>query len=204
MPLTGETRGLIGARRLSLLNDGAALVNTARGDVIDQDALVRELVSGRIRAALDVFTGEPGAPAELLGLPNVILTPHIGSATVATREAMARVVVDNVLAVGAGRAGHPGLMRRPALAEIQRLDPVRDHARIVYLDACFEFPFDVTRALELAFFRTFAVPSIAELLASTGEFTGRPLKRYDDTDLLISTFVEARHEQPLGRPRSAA
>ena len=64
---------------------------------------MRELVSGRIRAALDVFTGEPGAPAELFVLPNVILTPHVGSATTATREAMTRVVVDNVLAVGAGR-----------------------------------------------------------------------------------------------------
>ena len=71
--------------------------------------------------------------------------------------------------------------------------------RIVYLDACFEFPFDVTRALELAFFRTFAVPSIAELLASTGEFTDRPLKRYDDTDLLISSFVEEGYDSPAGR-----
>ncbi len=90
-------------------------------------------------------------------------------------------------------------MRRPALAEIERLDPVRDHARIVYLDACVEFPFDVTRALELAFFRTFAVPRIAELLASTGEFTGRPLKRYDDSDLLISSFVEHGYDSPAGR-----
>jgi hypothetical protein len=90
-------------------------------------------------------------------------------------------------------------MRRPALAEIERLDPVRDHLRIVYLDACFEFPFDVTRALELAFFRTFAVPSIAERLAGTGEFTERPLKRYDDTDLLISSFVEHGYDSPAGR-----
>ena len=87
----------------------------------------------------------------------------------------------------------------PALAEIRRLDPVRDHLRIVYLDACFEFPFDVTRSLELAFFRTFAVPSIAGLLASTGEFTDRPLKRYDDTDLLISSFVEEGYDSPAGR-----
>jgi hypothetical protein len=90
-------------------------------------------------------------------------------------------------------------MRRPALEEIQRLDPVSDHSRIVYLDACFEFPFDVTRALELAFFRTFAVPSIAERLASTGEFTDRPLKRYDDSDLLISSFVEHGYDSPTGR-----
>jgi hypothetical protein len=87
----------------------------------------------------------------------------------------------------------------PYLAEIRRLDPVRDHLRIVYLDACFEFPFDVTRALELAFFRTFAVPSIAELLASTGEFSDRPLKRYDDTDILISSFVEEGYDSPTGR-----
>src|SRR4051812_22492755 len=103
VPLTTETRVLIDARRLALLRDGAALVNTARGDVIEQDALVRELVSGWIRAALDVFTGEPGAPRELLGLPNVVLTPHVGSATVATRDAMTRLVVDNLLAAAAGR-----------------------------------------------------------------------------------------------------
>jgi mpaB/rubber oxygenase-like protein len=87
----------------------------------------------------------------------------------------------------------------PALAEIRRLDPIRDHVRIVYLDACYEFPFDTTRALELAFFRTFAVPSIAELLASTGEFTERALKRYDDTDLLISSFAENGYDSPVGR-----
>jgi hypothetical protein len=91
------------------------------------------------------------------------------------------------------------MARSPYLDEIERLDPVRDHLRIVYLDACFEFPFDVTRSLELAFFRTFAVPSIAERLASTGEFTDRPLKRYDDTDLLISSFTEHGYDTPQGR-----
>jgi hypothetical protein len=85
------------------------------------------------------------------------------------------------------------------LREIRRLDPVRDAERIVYLDACFEFPFDVTRSLELAFFRTFAMPSIAELLGSTGEFVERARKRYDDTDLLISTFAEHGHSSRLGR-----
>jgi hypothetical protein len=85
------------------------------------------------------------------------------------------------------------------LAEIRRLDPVRDAERIIYLDSCFEFPFDMTRSLELAFFRTFAVPSIAELLGSTGEFVERALKRYDDTDLLISTFAEHGHGSQLGR-----
>ncbi len=87
----------------------------------------------------------------------------------------------------------------PHLAEIRRLDPVRDHARIVYLDACYEFPFDIGRSLELAFFRTFAVPTIAAVLAPTGEFTERSRKRYDDTDLLISTFVEHGHDSRTGR-----
>jgi hypothetical protein len=91
------------------------------------------------------------------------------------------------------------LRRSPHLSEIERLDPVRDHERIVFLDACLEFPFDVTRSLELAFFRTFAVPSIAELLGSTGEFEERARKRYDDTDLLISTFTEHGHASPAGR-----
>ena len=103
VPLSPETRGLVDARRLALLRDGAALVNTARGAVVDEAALVAELASGRIRAALDVFAEEPGAPAALLELPNVVLTPHIGSATTATREAMTRLVVDNLLAAADGR-----------------------------------------------------------------------------------------------------
>jgi glyoxylate reductase len=102
VPLSSATTGLIDARRLALLRDGATLVNTARGDVVDEPALVRELVSGRIEAGLDVFAHEPDVPAELLGLPNVVLTPHVGSATASTRAAMTRVVVDNVLAFQRG------------------------------------------------------------------------------------------------------
>ncbi len=97
-PLTPETRGLLDARRLALLRDGAAVVNTARGEIVDESALTAELVSGRLRAGLDVFTHEPHVPQELLELPNVVLTPHLGSATRQTREAMTRLVVDNVLA----------------------------------------------------------------------------------------------------------
>jgi glyoxylate reductase len=97
-PLTAETRGLIDARRLALLRDGATLVNTARGAVVDEDALVEELATGRINAGLDVFTHEPHVPERLRGLPNVVLTPHIASATNETRAAMTRIVVDNVLA----------------------------------------------------------------------------------------------------------
>ena len=101
-PLTPETEDLLDARRLGLLRDGACLVNTARGEIVDEPALVAELVSGRIRAGLDVFAHEPRVPGELLGLPNVVLTPHLGSATRQAREAMTRLVVDNLLAVERG------------------------------------------------------------------------------------------------------
>jgi glyoxylate reductase len=101
-PLTAETRGLMSRERIALLRDGATLVNTARGAIIDEDALVAELVSGRISAGLDVFVHEPDVPVALRALPNVVLTPHVGSATVETRAAMTRIVVDNVLALERG------------------------------------------------------------------------------------------------------
>jgi glyoxylate reductase len=103
-PLTETTRGFIDARRLALLRNGACLVNTARGEIVDEAALVAELVSGRIRAGLDVFAREPHVPEELLSLPNVVLTPHLGSGTRQTREAMTRLVVDNILAAERGDA----------------------------------------------------------------------------------------------------
>ena len=87
----------------------------------------------------------------------------------------------------------------PYLHEIRGLDPVTDHSRIVYLDTCFEFPWDTTRSLELALFRTFAVPSIAELLDRTGEFGRAAQKRYDDTDLILSTIVEAGYDSDEGK-----
>jgi glyoxylate reductase len=103
VPLAAETELLLDARRLGLLHDGACLVNTARGALIDEPALVAELTAGRIRAGLDVFIDEPNVPPELLELPNVVLTPHLGSATQETREAMTRVLVDNLQAAEAGR-----------------------------------------------------------------------------------------------------
>jgi len=102
VPLTDETRGLVSRERLALLRDGSTLVNTARGAIVDQDALVEELVAGRISAGLDVFVDEPHVPEPLLALPNVVLTPHLGSATIETRAAMTRVLVDNVLAFRRG------------------------------------------------------------------------------------------------------
>ena len=103
-PLRPETRGLVDAGRLALMRDGTCLVNTARGEIVEEPALVAELVSGRLRAGLDVFAHEPHVPEELLTLPNVVLTPHLGSATRQTREAMTRIVVDNILAFERGDA----------------------------------------------------------------------------------------------------
>jgi glyoxylate reductase len=103
VPLTEETRGLISRERLALLRDGATLINTARGSVVDEAALLDELESGRISAGLDVFADEPHVPKRLLGLPNVVLTPHLASSTAETRAAMTRVLVDNVLAFASGR-----------------------------------------------------------------------------------------------------
>jgi glyoxylate reductase len=101
-PLTPQTRGLINAPRLALLRDGVCLVNTARGEIVDENALVAELVSGRIRAGLDVFAHEPHVPEALLSLPNVVVTPHLGSGTRQAREAMTRIVVDNIRAFERG------------------------------------------------------------------------------------------------------
>jgi glyoxylate reductase len=101
--LTRETRHLIGAREFALMKPGAYFVNSARGGLVDQPALVRALAEGRIAGAgLDVLEGEPNVDPRLRAMPNVALTPHMGSAVAGLREAMANVVADNVLAVIAG------------------------------------------------------------------------------------------------------
>jgi hypothetical protein len=84
------------------------------------------------------------------------------------------------------------------LPAILSLDPVRDHERIVLLTYRCDFPFDTTRALEMALFRTFCVPSIGGLLDRTGEFTQRTQKRYDDTDLLVSEVIEHGYSSERG------
>jgi hypothetical protein len=86
-----------------------------------------------------------------------------------------------------------------ALTEILTLDPVRDHQRIVYLDTFIEFPWDTTRSLEVALFRTFGGPETSTLLARTGEFTQRPQKRYDDTVLILSEILEHGCDSERGR-----
>lgn len=105
-PLTPTTRGLIGSGELALMRPTSVLVNTARGPVVDQAALAEALRTGRIRAAgIDVFEAEPvPADDELLKLENVVVLPHIGSASVETRSRMAHIAVENL---AAGLEGRP-------------------------------------------------------------------------------------------------
>jgi glyoxylate/hydroxypyruvate/2-ketogluconate reductase len=105
VPLTSETHHLIGARELSLMKESALLINASRGPVVDESALIKALAEGRIRGAgLDVFEREPlPASSPLYTLRNVVALPHIGSATRATRDAMARRAADNLIATLAGR-----------------------------------------------------------------------------------------------------
>lgn len=103
-PLQPETRHQIGARELALMKPEAFLINTARGPVVDEAALLRALKRRQIAGAgLDVFEHEPKVPVELRKLPNVVLTPHLGSAVADVREQMENIVADNILALLEGR-----------------------------------------------------------------------------------------------------
>jgi glyoxylate reductase len=104
VPLTESTRHLIGAAELAVMKSTAVLVNTARGPVIDENALVDALEAGQIYAAgLDVFDGEPAVNPRLLSAPRITLLPHIGSATIDTRTNMARLACQGVCDVLAGK-----------------------------------------------------------------------------------------------------
>jgi gluconate 2-dehydrogenase len=107
---------LIGAAELAQMKPSATLTNIARGGVVDDAALAQALRERRIAAAgLDVFEGEPRVHPDLLGVPNVVLTPHIASASVATRRAMADLAADNLIAaLGCGpAAGRPPTALNP-------------------------------------------------------------------------------------------
>ena len=104
VPYTAATHHTIGAPEMAIMKPTATLVNIARGGVVDDAALANALRTGRIAAAgLDVFEGEPDVHPDLLTVPNVVLTPHIASATVATRLAMANLAADNLIAFFDGR-----------------------------------------------------------------------------------------------------
>jgi glyoxylate reductase len=104
VPLTPETRHLIDRKAIARMKRSAYLVNTARGPIVDEEALAwaleQHLLAG---AALDVYENEPAVHPDLLKLENVLLVPHLGSATTETRTAMADLAIENVLAVLAGR-----------------------------------------------------------------------------------------------------
>jgi lactate dehydrogenase-like 2-hydroxyacid dehydrogenase len=97
VPLTASTRGLIDARRIALLRESAVIVNTARGAVVEEQALAEALEQGRLFAAgLDVYEGEPAVAQRLLAAPRTVMLPHIGSATLRTRRAMLRGIAGKV------------------------------------------------------------------------------------------------------------
>jgi lactate dehydrogenase-like 2-hydroxyacid dehydrogenase len=98
-PGTPETHHMIGREALDLIGPSGVLVNTARGTLVDTEALIAALEEGRLGAAgLDVFEGEPEATPALLAAPRLTLAPHMGSATFAARDGMARLVAENVIA----------------------------------------------------------------------------------------------------------
>lgn len=109
VPSNVDTRGLMDAARISLMRDGATLINTARGDVVDNEAMIRALQTGKLGSAgLDVYPGEPRIDPRLMAMENVVLLPHIGSATVETRTAIGMRALDNLrsfFATGAVRDG---------------------------------------------------------------------------------------------------
>jgi glyoxylate reductase len=96
-PLNPDTRHLIDAAAIAKMKRGSFIINTARGPIVDEDALCDALQSGHLAgAALDVYEYEPAVNPRLLGMPNVVLAPHIGSATFETRSAMARIAATDV------------------------------------------------------------------------------------------------------------
>ena len=124
-PRRRRNRGLISAARLARMKPTAYLVNTARGDVVDESALIAALRERRIAGAgLDVYADEPKVPAALMALPNVTLLPHIGSATLETRTAMGMLAVDNLLAFSpAARSPTHAWPRAPRRCSRSRAKP---------------------------------------------------------------------------------
>lgn len=107
LPITRETHHLIGEHEFDLMKESAFIINTARGPIIDERALVKALKTGKIAGAgLDVYEREPEVERELLSLKNTLLLPHIGSATLETRSRMGILAAENAIAIFAGRQPH--------------------------------------------------------------------------------------------------
>jgi glyoxylate/hydroxypyruvate/2-ketogluconate reductase len=122
LPYTPDAQHMIGARELEIMKPSATLINIARGGIVDDGALAEALKTRRIAAAaLDVFEGEPDVHPALIGLPNVVLCPHIASASIPTRRAMANLAVDNLLAgLGIGpHAGRPPNVLNPDVLQLR-------------------------------------------------------------------------------------
>ncbi|HOM13694.1 MAG TPA: NAD(P)-dependent oxidoreductase, partial [Rubrivivax sp.] len=120
LPYGPQSHHAIGTAELALMKPTATLTNIARGGIVDDAALAAALRERRLAAAgLDVFEGEPAVHPELLALPNVVLTPHIGSASLPTRRAMAQLAADNLIAaLGAGpHAGKPPTALNPQVLQ---------------------------------------------------------------------------------------
>ena len=114
VPASPTTQRMLGRRELALMKPTAILVNTSRGTVVDERALIEALARGRLGGAgLDVFADEPRIPAALKGMPQVVLTPHIGSATRPTRGAMASLAVSNLIDFFAGKPNRRRLVVPP-------------------------------------------------------------------------------------------
>ena len=121
LPYTPENHHTIGVAEIALMKPTATLINIARGGIVDDAALAQALKARQIAAAgLDVFEGEPCVHPDLLTVPNVVLTPHIASATMATRRAMAQLAADNLVAVLGGQAALTPVNTPDAQAKAQR------------------------------------------------------------------------------------
>ncbi|MGC8595125.1 MAG: 2-hydroxyacid dehydrogenase [Candidatus Kryptoniota bacterium] len=121
VPLNDETRGMIGRKELSLMKKTSILVNTARGEVVDENALIEYLIKNKIAAAgLDVYAGEPRINPKFKRLGNVVLTPHVGSGTFETRSKMAELAARNVIAALKGK--HPPSVVNPEVMLRKKLN----------------------------------------------------------------------------------
>jgi lactate dehydrogenase-like 2-hydroxyacid dehydrogenase len=122
-PSSDETKKLMNAQRLDLLPPGAVIINTARGDIVDDEALLARLKDGRIFAAgLDVFQGEPNVHAAYRTLPNVFVLPHLGSATVETRDGMGFRALDNIDAVLSGQTAPDALRPHNLMTAVHQVE----------------------------------------------------------------------------------